>query len=264
MSILKEILENKKQEVARSKKTLPVVQLKDMPGSLRKCLSLLSALQTQSIAVIAEIKKASPSKGVIRENFDPVKIADEYISNGAAALSVLTDKKYFQGDIYFINDIRPIAPLPILRKDFIIDSYQLIEAKAFGADAILLIAAALEKEHLKDLHAEAHEMGLECLVEVHHERELETLDLVQTKIIGINNRNLSTFTVDTAITLRVALQIPQGITIVSESGISNRTDIDHLTAHGIHAVLIGESLMRAESPGQALQSLLTPMRDNKQ
>jgi indole-3-glycerol phosphate synthase len=211
------------------------------------------------MAVIAEIKKASPSKNVIREDFDPLKIACEYVSNGASAISVLTDQKYFQGNISFIADIRSSVPIPILRKDFIIDSYQLIEAKVFGADAVLLIAAALEPKHLNDLYIDATELGLDCLVEVHNEQELEALDLSQVKIVGINNRNLTDFTIDVSTTLRVASHIPAGITIVSESGISSRADIDHLAAHGIHAVLIGESLMRANRPGEALRSLLTPV-----
>jgi indole-3-glycerol phosphate synthase len=170
---------------------------------------------------------------------------------------MLTDKKYFQGNIRFISDVRASVSLPILRKDFIVDSYQLTEAKAFGADAVLLITSALEPKQLHDLHDEANKLGLDCLVEVHDEQEFATLDLKQVKIVGINNRNLSDFTVDITTTLRVASQVPKDITIVSESGISNRADIDHLAAHGIFAVLIGESLMRAESPGKALKSLLT-------
>jgi indole-3-glycerol phosphate synthase len=264
MNILEEILENKRQEVAHTKITMPLAQLNDMPGYSRRCLSLQEALQTKDIAVIAEIKKASPSKGVIREDFNPVKIADEYVAGGAAAISVLTDKRYFQGHIYFINDIRFTVPIPILRKDFIIDSYQLVESKGFGADAVLLIAAALESNQLRELHTEANERGLECLVEVHNEKELEMLNLAQVKMVGINNRNLSDFTIDVSTTLRVASCIPAGITVVSESGISNRADIDKLAASGIHAVLVGESLMRSSSPGDALRELLTPSKERTQ
>jgi len=264
MSILENILENTRQEVAVLKKAMPLEQLKEMPGFQRQFFSLLKALQHEELCIIAEIKKASPSKGVIRKDFNPNALARMYTENGASAISMLTDKKYFQGNIQFISDVRNSVSIPILRKDFIVDSYQLTEAKAFGADAVLLIAAALESNQLHDLHDEANELGLECLVEVHNEQELATLDLKQAKIVGINNRNLSDFTVDINTTIRVASQIPKGITIVSESGIFDRKDIDHLAAHGINAVLIGESLMRAESPGKALKLLLTPTRENKQ
>jgi indole-3-glycerol phosphate synthase len=264
MSILEEILENTRQEVAISKRIMPLEQLKEMPGFHRQSISLADALLDEEIHVIAEIKKASPSKGIIRKDFDAYALAREYAENGASAISMLTDKKYFQGNIQFISDVRASVYLPILRKDFIVDSYQLTEAKAFGADAVLLIAAALEPRQLRDLHDEGNELGLDCLVEVHNEQELAALDLKQVKIIGINNRNLSDFTVDVTTTLRVASFIPKGIIIVSESGISSRADIYHLAAHGIHAVLIGESLMRAESPGKALKSLLTPTRKNEQ
>jgi indole-3-glycerol phosphate synthase len=264
MSILKNILENTQQEVAVSKKTMSLERLRKMPGFQRHCFSLLKALRLEEVSIIAEIKKASPSKGVIRKDFDHNTLAREYAENGASAISMLTDKKYFHGNIQFISDIRASVSIPILRKDFIIDSYQLTEAKAFGADAVLLIAAALEPKQLHDLYKEASELGLECLVEVHNEQELAELDLRQVKVIGINNRNLSDFTVNINTTIRVASQIPKGITIVSESGIFDRKDIDYLATHGIHAVLIGESLMRAESPGKALKSLLTPTRKNKQ
>jgi indole-3-glycerol phosphate synthase len=258
MSILENILENTRKEVIVSKKTTPLEQLREMPGFQRQGLSLLKALQHEDVNIIAEIKKASPSKGVIRKDFDPYALAQEYAENGASAISMLTDKKYFQGNIRFISDVRASVSLPILRKDFIIDSYQLTEAKAFGADAVLLITAALEQKRLHDLHDEANELGLDCLVEVHNEQELATLDLKQVKIVGINNRDLSDFTVDVTTTLRVASIIPKEITIVSESGISNRADLEYLAAHGIHAVLVGESLMRAVNPGKTLKALLTP------
>jgi indole-3-glycerol phosphate synthase len=264
MNIFDTILDNTRQEVAVSKKIMPLEQLREMPGFQRQCFSLVKALHRKELSIIAEIKKASPSKGIIRKDFDPYALAREYSENGASAISMLTDKKYFQGNIRFISDVRASVSLPILRKDFIVDSYQLMESKAFGADAILLIAAALEPNQLCDLYDEATQLGLDSLVEVHDEQELATLDLEQVKIVGINNRNLSDFTVDVTTTLRIATKIPKGIIIVSESGISNRTDIDHLVAHGIHAVLVGESLMRAESPGKALKSLLTPRRKNEQ
>jgi indole-3-glycerol phosphate synthase len=264
MSILKNILENTRQEVAVIKKIMPLEKLKEMPGFQRKCFSLVNALHRKELNIIAEIKKASPSKGIIRKDFNHFVLAQEYAENGASAISILTDKKYFQGNIRFISDVRTSVSLPILRKDFIVDSYQLTEAKAFGADAVLLITSALEPNKLYDLHEEANELGLDCLVEVHDEQEIAALNLQQVKILGINNRNLSDFTVDISTTLRIASQIPEGIIVISESGISNRADIDHLVAHRIYTVLIGESLMRAESPGKTLKSLLTSMRKNEQ
>jgi indole-3-glycerol phosphate synthase len=256
MNILHDILEHKRLEVAERKRLLPPYMLRRMPFTQREPGSLRAALNTGATAVIAEIKKASPSKRVIRSDFHPAEIAREYIAGGAAALSILTDRKYFEGDISIIQDVRSLASIPILRKDFIIDSYQLEEARAFGADAVLLIAAALDPQRLRDLHDEAHALQLECLVEVHNEQELESLDTSTIKLIGINNRNLSDFTVDITTTIRVAKSVPHGITIVSESGIASRADIDRLAAHGIHAVLVGESLMRAERPGDALRHLL--------
>ena len=264
MTLLEEILENTRQDVCASKKIMPSEQLREMPGFHRTCFSFLKALDRKEISIIAEIKKASPSKGVLRKDFDPYALARGYEENGASAISMLTEKKYFQGNIRFISDVRSSLSLPILRKDFIIDPYQLIEAKAFGADAVLLIAAALEPKQLCDLFAEAKELGLDCLVEVHNEQELETLDLKQVKLVGINNRNLTDFTVDITSTFRVASSIPKGVTIVSESGISSRVEIDTLQAHGIHAVLVGEYLMRAENPGNALKLLLIPTRKNEQ
>lgn len=263
MNILEEILEYKRQEIVFAKKTIPVEQLKDMPHFSRQSFSLQKALGGKDIAVIAEIKKASPSKKVIREDFDPLEIARKYVSGGASALSVLTDNKYFQGDIHFIADIRSSVPIPILRKDFIIDSYQLAEAKAFGADAVLLIAAALKPERMRDLFNEAIALGLECLVEVHKIRELNIINLIPAKIIGINNRDLSNFTIDISTTIRVASRIPKDIIVVSESGITSRADIDKLNAHGISAVLVGESLMRAHNPGEALHALLTSKKSKR-
>jgi indole-3-glycerol phosphate synthase len=261
MTILENILENTRQEVAIAKKIMPIEQLKDMPGFHRQCFSLADSLRHKEVSIIAEIKKASPSKGVIRKDFDHYAIAREYVENGASAISMLTDKKYFQGSIRFISDIRSSVSLPILRKDFIVDPYQVAEAKAFGADAILLIVAALDPKQLHDLHDEADELGLDCLVEVHSEQELAVLDLKQVRMIGINNRNLSDFTIDVTTTLRVASQISEVMTVVSESGIANRADVEYLAVHGVHAVLVGESLMRSESPGAALRSLLTPTRE---
>jgi len=263
MNILEEILIQKQRDIALAKETLPLEQLRTMPNFTRNCLSLQGALRGKKPAVIAEIKKASPSKNVIREDFHPWEIARAYIEGGASALSVLTERKYFQGDIRTIADIRSAVPVPILRKDFIVDSYQLVEAKAFGADAVLLIAAALKPERMHDLFHEAAALGMECLVEVHTIQELNILNIIPVKIIGINNRNLSDFTVDISTTIRLASRIPQESMIVSESGITNRSDIDKLAAHGVHAVLVGESLMRADNPVEALRSLLISQKDKR-
>ena len=260
MNILKTILDNTYHETARAQEAVPIERLKAMPGFFRKCNSLQHALLASVPAIIAEVKKASPSKGIIREDFDHRHVARAFADAGACALSVLTDKVFFQGDIQYIADIRNDISIPILRKDFIIDSYQLIEAKAFGADAVLLIAAVLEKNQLRDLHDEAGELGLECLVEVHNEAELESLNLSVVKIIGINNRNLLDFSMDLTTSIKLAAVIPSGITIVSESGISSRADINLLMKNGIHVVLVGESLMRAANPGDALRALLAPER----
>jgi indole-3-glycerol phosphate synthase len=257
MNILESIINNKRRETALSKNVRPIDRLKGMSGYSRKCISLQNALNASAPAIIAEIKKASPSRGIICKDFDHRIIAREYTEAGASALSVLTDKVFFQGDIHYIEDIRKDILIPILRKDFIIDSYQLVEAKAFGADSVLLIAAVLEKNQMSELHAEAKELGLECLVEVHNEAELESLDMSIVKIIGVNNRNLEDFSVDPGISIRLAGSIPPGITIVSESGISSRGDIDLLMQYGIHAVLVGESLMSSANPGDALRTLLT-------
>lgn len=257
MNILETILENKRIELVHSKNVLPIDRLKEMPGYKKKCYSLKKALDASIPAIIAEIKKASPSKGIICKEFNHRSIAREYTDAGAAAISVLTDKVFFQGDICFISDIRTDVSIPILRKDFIIDSYQLAEAKAFGADAVLLIAAALGKNQLRELYDEAYATGLESLVEVHNEKELESLDLSRVKIVGINNRNLEDFSVDLDISVRLAAMIPPGITIVSESGISMREDIEILLENGIQAVLVGEGLMRSANPGEALRAILT-------
>jgi indole-3-glycerol phosphate synthase len=257
MNILETIIDNKRNEIVRAKLKMPIERLREMPGYSKKCRSLKIALNASVPAVIAEIKKASPSKGIICENFDHRNIARGYAEAGASAISVLTDKVFFQGDIRFISDIREDIAIPILRKDFIIDSYQLVEARAFGADAVLLIAAALEKYQLQELQIEAEGLGLECLVEIHNEEELKSLDLSAIKILGINNRNLLDFSVDLNTSIRLAKLVPPEITIVSESGISSREDIDLMIENGISAVLTGESLMRKSNPGEALRALMT-------
>ncbi|MBN1398330.1 MAG: indole-3-glycerol phosphate synthase TrpC [Bacteroidetes bacterium] len=262
MSILNEIILSTRQDIAELKRIHSLSRLKDMPCYYQSNLSLAESLSQKNPGIIAEIKKASPSKGIIRKDFDHRSIAAGYAENGAGAISILTEKKHFLGDIKYISDVRPKINIPILRKDFIIDPYQLTEAKAYGADAVLLIAAALEPNQLHDFHDEAAEIGLDCLVEVHNEKELEKLDFSQVRIIGINNRNLSDFTVDIKTSIRLSSLIPKDILIVSESGISNSSDIKELMKQGIFSFLIGESFMRAESPGKALKILLGSVQGN--
>jgi indole-3-glycerol phosphate synthase len=256
MSILETILSHKRAEVEEQRRAIPIAQLASKPLYRRIPLSLRGAIGGKSLSVIAELKKASPSKGVIREHFDPAALAHEYVEAGAHALSILTDARFFQGAIQTLEQIREQTPVPLLRKDFIIDEYQLHEAKAFGADAVLLIAAALAPARLHELHAAAGELGLECLVEVHTEEEIRSLDLSTVRCIGINNRDLSSFDTDIRTSLRLRPHLPESITVVSESGIRTPQDLGALARCGIHAVLVGETFMRAEHPGEALRSFL--------
>jgi indole-3-glycerol phosphate synthase len=256
MTILDEILRHTREEVARARRQdpfdpwpppagLPI--LRDFRGAL---------VAPGAFRVIAEVKKASPSRGVIRADFDPVRIAETYARHGAAALSVLTDEKYFQGRIEFLARIRETVPLPILRKDFVIDPWQLRESRARGADAILLIAAALTPGDLRALHAEARRLGLDVLVEVHDEPELVAAVEAGAEIFGINNRDLRTFEVTLETTRRLAPKIPAGAVGVCESGIHTRNDLDEMVRCGIRCFLIGESLMSAPDPGARLAELI--------
>jgi indole-3-glycerol phosphate synthase len=260
MNFLSTIIKYKQEEVAQAKRLVPRSQLTENENFERKCCSLHDALSTNELAVIAEIKKASPSKGIIRKDFNPAAIAQSYAANGAAALSVLTDEKFFQGNMEYLSAVRCVADLPILRKDFIIDSYQLPEAKAAGADAVLLIVAALEKSQLQELHLEANELGLDVLVEIHNAQETESLDFDLVKLVGVNNRDLTTFEVDLQTSCRLRKIIPAEIPVVSESGIATAIDLRRLMANDIHAVLIGETFMRADDPGAALRQLLEEVR----
>jgi indole-3-glycerol phosphate synthase len=206
-------------------------------------------------AVIAEIKKASPSRGVLRERFDPPAIARSYEHAGAACLSVLTDRQYFQGAPEFLTAARAACALPALRKDFIVDEYQIAEARALHADAILLIVAALDDARLAALEACAADFGLAVLVEVHDAAELERALRLATRLVGVNNRNLRTFDVSLATTLELLPRIPAGRLVVTESGILAPPDVATMRAHGVHAFLVGEAFMRAEDPGAALAAL---------
>ncbi|MDR0577785.1 MAG: indole-3-glycerol phosphate synthase TrpC, partial [Candidatus Accumulibacter sp.] len=223
---------------------------RDFAGALRNRIAGGDA------AVIAEIKKASPSKGVIRADFRPAEIAAAYAAHGAACLSVLTDRPFFQGGPECLESARAACALPVLRKDFIVDPYQVFEARAMDADAILLIAAALDPAAMRDLEAAARGLGMAVLVEVHDENELDRALALATPLLGINNRDLRTFAVSLQTTLGLLSRIPPGRTVVSESGIHTPADIALLRRNGVDAFLVGESLMRQPNPGEALEALL--------
>jgi indole-3-glycerol phosphate synthase len=255
--ILDEIIANKKKELAETKRRSPFSDIRSKAvdaGPTRGFGKALSS--TGDIRLIAEVKKASPSKGVIREDFDPVAIARLYEESGASCLSVLTEKKYFQGELEYLDRIRKAVSLPLLRKDFIVDEYQIHEARAAGADAILLIAACMEQQQIEDYLGMAQGLGLEVLVESHTYKELDTSLRAGAALVGINNRNLSTFTVSLQTTRDLIKDIPDNCTVVSESGISTRDDVVMLHQAGVDAILVGESLMREKDIGRKVKELL--------
>jgi indole-3-glycerol phosphate synthase len=257
--ILEKILENKRQEVAAAKSRIPLRKLQGMLEGMRSPRGFARALRQKAAAgtaIIAEVKKGSPSKGVIRRNFEPVEIARRYQEGGATCLSVLTDSKFFLGDLSFLERIADAVSIPLLRKDFIIDPYQLYEARVSGADAALLIAAALNPDTLQDYSIQAKDLGLDVLLEVHNEKELGWALQAPVELIGINNRDLKTFQIDLAVTERLLPMIPKDRLVVSESGINCRADIRRLLAAGVGAFLIGESLMREDDIEGKLFSLL--------
>jgi indole-3-glycerol phosphate synthase len=262
MSILEEILRHKADEVAERRRQRPLAELQRLVHDLPPSRDFVGALRVTGAGgkggprVIAEIKKASPSKGVIRPDFDPVAIARTYAANGAKALSVLTDATYFQGHLSFLERISQAVTLPLLRKDFTIDAYQVYESRLAQADAVLLIVAALENGQLAELLALAQELDLAALLEVHTAYEVERILPLQPSLIGINNRDLRTFQTDLETTLRLRPLIPPDVVVVSESGISTTEDMARLREKGVHAFLIGESLMRAADPGVKLRELL--------
>jgi len=262
--ILKKIVAHKQVEVAAAKAAAPLHELKsriadleDVPRGFER--HLRAAVASGWTAIIAEVKKGSPSKGVIREDFDPLEIAGIYQDNGATCLSVLTDEQFFLGHLRYLALIREAVSLPLLRKDFICDPYQIYEARAAGADAILLIAAMLDLDQLQEFLAAAHEVQLDVLLEVHDESEMEKALKTGCTMIGVNNRNLRTFATDLGTTARLARMIPTGRLLVTESGIHNRDDINRLSADGAQAYLIGESMMREADIGQKLRELISPM-----
>ncbi len=260
--ILKTILARKVEEIRDGAEKLPLVELsrrvEAAPPVRGFYQSMLQKRAAGQPAVIAEIKKASPSKGVIREDFDPAAIATSYEQHGAACLSVLTDVDFFQGHADYLQQARAATALPVIRKDFIIDPWQVYEARVMGADCILLIVAALGDAQLLELTLLARELGMDVLVEVHDEAEmLRALDL-PTPLVGVNNRNLRTFEVSLDTTLSLLSQVPEDRLLVTESGIHTAADVQKMQAAGVHAFLVGEAFMRQPDPGQALAALFHP------
>lgn len=257
MRFIEKIARHKEGEVRTRRQTVPVEDLYDRIKPLPPTRGFEQSLRgRRPLGLIAELKKASPSKGTLRSTFDPVDLAIRLEKAGAAALSILTDETFFQGHLDYLAMVKAVVGLPLLEKDFILDPYQIVEARACGADAVLLIVALLSDEKLSELSALARSLGLDCLVEVHTREELERVRGLDAGMIGINNRDLGTFDVnpDTALTLSV--RVPPGRTIVAESGIASHADIRRLAEAGVHAVLVGETIMRQENVEAAVRSLL--------
>lgn len=257
MTILDEILEHKRQEVAAAQQRLSAESLAERARGCREALRGFRQTLAKGSGprVIAEIKRRSPSKGEIRADFDPVGCAMSYAEAGAAAISVLTDERFFGGRLEFLGSVRSAVEVPLLRKDFVIDAYQIDEARVSGADAILLIVAALSRKDLGRLRKHAVSLGLDVLVEVHDEEELESALAAGADLIGINNRDLRSFQTDLAVTERLAPRVPEDALIVAESGIFSHQEIRRLEGVGVHAFLVGESLMREADVGLALRRL---------
>ena len=254
-SILQKIISDKDEEVRQLRTAGIAAERFGSPPARRDFIGALTE-NSEKLAVIAEVKKASPSKGLIREDFDPVAIAKLYEKAGANCISVLTDEKYFQGSMQYLVAVRQAACLPVLRKDFIVDVLQVEETAACGADAMLLIAAALDDLQLKDLYQAAGELGLQTLIEIHNHAELECVMKLEPSLIGINNRDLDTFKTDVAISLNLIKDIPHEVAVVSESGIREAAQAQMLFSAGVRALLVGESLMRQDDPSELLQSLI--------
>lgn len=259
-NILQRILDRKAAEVAERSQILPLASLRSQVEHAPEPRGFVARLREHIAAgrpgVIAEIKRASPSKGVIREDFKPAQLARSYEAGGASCLSVLTDHEFFQGHELHLQEARAACSLPVLRKDFVIDPYQVYEARALGADCVLLIVAALGDAMLRELHQLAQELGMDALVEVHTEEELERALELRPPLLGINNRDLHTFETSLEVTMRLAGQVPDDVTLVSESGIRSREDVQRLAAAGVDAILVGERLVTDADPLRAARSLV--------
>lgn len=257
--ILERIVAVKREEIAKAKLSFGLAAVRAAAHERRDVRGFEAALRRRvaqdRAAVIAEIKKASPSKGILREHFVPTQIAASYARHGAACLSVLTDEQFFQGSAAFLHDARAACELPVLRKDFIVDEYQVHESRAMGADCILLITACLADAQMAELESCAHELGMSVLVEVHDEAELDRALDLKTPLVGINNRNLRTFEVSLQTTMSLQPRLPADRMLVTESGILAAADVQRLRTAGIHVFLVGEAFMRADDPGRALAQL---------
>lgn len=260
--ILAQIVATKHQEIAAAQKRVPLAAMRADAESRLLTRDFVGAMRAKVAAglpaIIAEIKKASPSKGVIREDFIPADIAQSYAEHGAACLSVLTDRQYFQGSPDYLKQARASCDLPVLRKDFMVDAYQVYEARAMGADCILLIAACLSDDQMRDLEALAHSLDMAVLVEVHDRDELQRALKLRTPLVGINNRNLRTFEVTLQTTLDMLPDVPADRLLVTESGILSAADVQRMRGAHVHAFLVGEAFMRAPDPGVALAELFAP------
>ncbi len=256
MNILNDIVSHKREELLSRKKLISRASLGDGEYFRRATASLRDSLTSHIFGIIAELKRSSPSAGHLRAQIDAGEIALSYARNGASGISVLTDERYFSGTLEDLSEARAAVQIPLLRKDFIVDEYQIVEARAFGADAVLLIAAILDKSQLSELFQAARELNLESLVELYELREIDILDFDRMKLVGINSRDLRTFAVDSGRVRDIARHIPKDVTLVAESGISTSRDLAQLSASGIRAALIGEFFMKSPDPGSALARLL--------
>jgi indole-3-glycerol phosphate synthase len=255
VSILERILTAKRSEIAAARARIPEEEMRAQARAAAPARDFVAALRSKRPAVIAEIKRASPSKGLLRENFDPAAIARSYEKAGAACMSVLTDTQFFQGSSTHLQQARAACALPALRKDFLIDPYQAYESRALGADCVLLIAACLEDRQMRELEALALDLGMAVLVEVHEAGELERALALKTPLVGINNRNLRTFETRLDTTLDLLPRVPKDRIVITESGILSPADVARMRAAGVHTFLVGEAFMRASDPGFALRSL---------
>ena len=257
--ILDEILASKREEVAAARSACEEKRLRELPSYAEPRRGFAAALtRPGGRKIIAEIKKASPSKGVIRADFDPAAHAADYEAGGATCISVLTDGPYFQGKLSDLEQARAHCSIPLIRKDFVVDRYQIVEARAHGADAVLLIVAALDSSELAEFSAAAQSEGLDALVEVHDEAELETALCSGARLVGVNNRDLKTFETTTDVTRRLAAAVPPGVALISESGLGDADELAELESLGVTGFLIGETFMASESPGRKLASLVGP------
>jgi indole-3-glycerol phosphate synthase len=256
-NVLAKILDHKRGEIAAAKLRKPAEQLQAELSAAPPVRDFVAALRAATdIGLIAEVKKASPSAGIIRENFDPLEIARSYQSAGASCLSVLTDEHFFQGHLDYLKSICETASVPLLRKDFIIDRYQVLEARTVGADCILLIAECLDDCTLRDLYFYASELGMESLIEIYDPENLDRVLKLEPPLLGVNNRDLRTFVVDLNHTLEIVPRVPKSTLLVSESGIKTRADVDRLKSHGVGAILVGETLMRSPDIASAVRELV--------